>query len=521
MIVTADGRVTALDALVAPDRPVSRGRAEGADAQEELQRSRDLNAAIEVMTHPKSIAVIGAWRARGTGFPGIFSCIKRFGFPGKLYPINPKADEIDGIKAYPNLVSLPEPVDLVVVNVPAPLVPDAFRDCVISGNKNVHVFTSGFKETGEEEGLRLQEEIEKIAIEGGLRVVGPNCMGFYVPSSRLLTWADASTESGPVAFVSQSGGNAQDFTSYASDRLRIHFSKVISYGNALTLDSTDFMEYLARDHETRVIAMYLEGVKDGRKLLRQVKDINRTKPVIVMKGGLTESGARAVASHTGSMAGGEQIWQTFFRQTGAARVDSLEEMAGVTQAFLHFNSCGGKRISIIGTGGGVGVMAADSCSRAGLELPALSPEMMKTLREFIPPAGNMIRNPIDAHIVLIKLDLLGQLLDILSAGDNLDMFIISLHLDWLQSMEEGVHTEKVAEYIAHEARKHTNGKPLAVVWRQYQPNPTIRKRRAIIEDTLLKAGVPVYEGLSTAVFALAKLAEYHAFQRKGNVHGSD
>ncbi len=154
-----------------------------------------------------------------------------------------------------------------------------------------------------------------------------------MPKTRLLTWTKASTESGPVSLISQSGGNTQEFTNYTTSRYGIQFSKAFSYGNALTLDSTDFLDYLAHDDETKIITLYLEGVKDGRRFLKLVTETNRRKPIIIFKGGLSESGARAVSSHTGTLAGGEKIWQAFFRQSGAVLVESLEEMAEVTLAF--------------------------------------------------------------------------------------------------------------------------------------------------------------------------------------------
>lgn len=515
LLISPDGRVTAVDALVVINKKnVSVNR----DLINERtpEEVKEINAALNTMIHAKSIAVIGATRTGRGGFPGMFANVKNFGFPGKLYPINPNTKEVNGVKAYPTLVSLPEPVDLVIVSLPAPLVPDALRDCVASGSKNIHIFSSGFKETGEEEGIKLQAEIEKIAQEGKLNVIGPNCMGFYVPESRILTWTAASTESGPVAFISQSGGHAQDFTNYASTHFSIHFNKVISYGNALTLDSTDFLEYLANDDETKIITMYLEGVKNGRKLLELITKINRKKPVIILKGGLTKSGARAVSSHTGSMAGGEKIWNAVFKQSGAVRVNSLEEMAEVTLAFLNLDKSEGRRVAVIGTGGGIGVAAADGCAQAGLDLTVLPPEVIQKLREFIPPAGNMIRNPVDAHILLLEPDSLGKTLEILSSG-YIDMFVISLHLDWLYGRDEGANIEKIAAYIADSARKHTNGKPLVVVWRQYQPNPKYAKKRIQLEQTMLQAGIPIYEGLQRAVFALVKLVEYHEFQRKNNI----
>ena len=464
---------------------------------------------LEVMFHPTTIAVIGASRTKpGQGWLGLLGCIREFGFTGRIYPINPNAAEINGLKAYPNLVSVPEPIDLVIISVPAPAVPAALKDCIASGNKNVHIFTAGFKETGEEEGIELQKEIEEIAHSGNLRVVGPNCMGLYVPKFRLVTWTPAPAESGPVAFVTQSGGHAGDFANYAS-QLGIRFSKAISYGNALTLDSTDFLEYLADDAETGIITMYLEGVKDGGKLLRLVKEINRTKPMIILKGGLTESGARAVASHTGSLAGGENVWNAFFKQSGAVRVTSLQEMADVALAFLHLSPPQGRRVAIIGTGGGVGVAAADACASAGLEVPTLSTETLKELRGFISPAGTSIRNPLDADVFLGEISLLERALEAVSVDPLIDMLIISLHLDWLYDIAQGDHIAKLATYLATSARTHVHDKPYVVSWMTYRGDPDLDRARAMLQQELIGAGVPVYEGIPRAATALAKLAEHH------------
>ena len=514
LIVAPDGRVKAVDALVVLDEEDAASAVRKETEAEIKSSAAEIRAALDAVTHAKAVAVIGATRVL-RGFPGMFGCMRNFGFRGRLYPVNPKYEDIDGFKSYPNLVSLPEKVDLVIISVPAHFVADALKDCVASGNLNVHIFTSGFKEIGEEEGARLQAQIEKIAREGGLRVVGPNCMGFYVPAARMLTWTAAATESGPVAFISQSGGNAQDFTNYTSSRYGIYFNKAISYGNALTLDSTDFLDYLDHDEETRIITMYLEGVKDGRRLLDLVTRINRRKPVIIYKGGLTEAGARAVSSHTGSLAGGLKIWRAFFRQSGAVPVDSLEEMADVTLAFHHLGKTPGRRATVLGFGGGIGVSVADSCGRAGLELPALSGDTIKKLRSYIPPAGTMIRNPIDAVVAFMNLDIMGHVLKLLAASGEIDNFIISLPLDWLFGAEDGgAYIEKIAVYLAGEGRKCIGGKPLVVVWRQYQPNPEIRKWVAVMENILLAAGIPVYEGLPRAVTALAKLAEYCEYQAK-------
>jgi acyl-CoA synthetase (NDP forming) len=447
----------------------------------------------------------------------MFGCMRNYGYAGRLYPVNPKLSDIDGIKAYPNLTALPEPVDLVIVTVPAPFVPDVLRECVATGNKTVHIFTSGFKESGEVEGIRLQEEIEKIALEGDLRVVGPNCMGFYVPKTRLLTWRTAAKESGPVALISQSGGNAQDFTNHTTSHYGIQFSKAFSYGNALTLDSTDFLDYLSHDDETKIITMYLEGVKDGRRFLKLVTEINRQKPIIIYKGGLSESGALAVSSHTGALAGGEKIWQAFFRQSGAVSVESLEEMADVTLAFHHLGKTRGRKTTVLGFGGGAGVSVADNCAKTGLALPTFSPALINELRKLIPPAGAMIRNPIDAAVAFFNFNLMGEVLQLLAKTNEIDNIIVSVPLDWLFDKEEGGgYIEKVALYLAGEGRKRAGGKPMVVVWRQYEPRQEIRRGVSVLENILLSAGIPVYEGVTRAVNALAKLTAYDAFQAHHN-----
>ncbi len=513
LIVMRDGRVTAVDALVVineDDSAVTDGAPSETEA-EAKERVGTINAALDVMTHPKSIAVIGAKRSQGKLNLSIFDCIANFGFSGNLYPINPNVTEISGYRAYPDLRSLPERVDLVIISVPAPLVPQALRECVATENKNIHIFSAGFRETAEEVGVGLHKEIETIAQEGRLHVIGPNCMGLYVPASNIVTWPGASEESGPMAFVSQSGGHAQDFTKHAHNSFGINVSKVISYGNALTLDGTDFLEYLAQDDDTRIVGMYLEGIKDGRKLLRLITAINRTKPVIVLKAGLTDSGARAAASHTGSLAGSDKIWNAFFRQSGAVRVDSLEEMAEVAQALLHCGECSGRRLAVIGSGGGISVAAADECSKVGLYLPDLSPELVTKLRRFIPPAGNMIRNPIDHHSMFSDLDILGHTIELVSEESHADMFVISLHLDWLHefSGHDESDLKRIAGYIATKARTYCKGKPLVVSWRQYADNPETHQWSAILGQALLQGGVPCYRGLSRGLIALSKLAEYH------------
>ena len=193
--------------------------------------------------------------------------------------------------------------------------------------------------------------------------------------------------------------------------------------------------------------------------------------------------------------------------------NSIEEMADVTMAIHFLGQTSGRRTAVLGIGGGIGVAVADSCARAGLELPALSPELLTKLRKIIPPAGTMIRNPIDAVIAFTDLPVMGQILELLAESGEIDNFIISLPLDWLSDKGEGSHVEVLANFLSQEARKYTHGRPLVTIWRQYEPDPKVKRWIPILQQILLSAGVPVYEGLSRAVTALAKLAAHSAYRR--------
>jgi len=337
-------------------------------------------------------------------------------------------------------------------------------------------------------------------------------MGLNVASANMWTLHWAQKDSGQVAFLSQSGGHAQFYVGYAGE-FGIRFSKVISYGNALMMDSTDFLEYLATDPETKIITMYLEGVKDGKKLTELVREINPTKPVIIWKGGLTESGARAVASHTGSMAGEEAIWNAFFKQTGAVRVSKTDEMADVAMTFLYMAPPQGRRVAIIGGGGGNVVSAADVCAGEGLEVPVLTADTQAKLRKFIPPAGNSIRNPLDAEVVLRQLPLFQRTLEIVAADPLIDMLIVDQHLDRMHA-EGKDQVKNLTDLMQQFAAKHGRQKPMAAILYTWGGDPEVRAERSRMNRELPRAGIPVYRSLPRASRALAKFAMYHQFQRE-------
>lgn len=466
---------------------------------------------FEAALYPKAIAIVGvSTKRRDWGASGFVDCLKRLNFEGRIYLVNPRATEIQGLKAYPNLVSIPEHVDLVIVSVPAPAVPAVLEDCIAAGAKNVHIFTAGFEETGEPEGKELGEKVKEIARRGGLRIIGPNCMGLTVPGARISTLFEGLVESGPVAFITQSGTLAGNYNRYA-EAFGFRFSKIFSFGNAYVLDSTDFLEYLAEDPETKIICMYLEGVKDGKRLVTLVREINRTKPVILWKGGLTDYGAKAVASHTGSLAGTYTVWDAFFKQTGAIRAGSLEELSDVTQGFLHIGRPPGRRVAVVGGGGGSSVATADVCAQEGLEVPRLTPETRRQLREFIAPAGNSINNPLDTWVVLSDANLLQRALKLVAADPLIDVVIVEYNPDMFIGLKQD-QWEKLAQCMLdfkHESRLE---KPMMVISRSWGDDLQVEAERRKSQKRLTEGGVAVYPTLARASHALSKLVDYYEFQ---------
>jgi acyl-CoA synthetase (NDP forming) len=335
-------------------------------------------------------------------------------------------------------------------------------------------------------------------------------MGLYVPAAGIGFFDRLPKKSGPVSFISQSGGHCNWYL-HNGPNYGIYFSKAISFGNAYVLDSTDFLEYLSADPETKVICMYLEGVKDGGKLLRQVQEINRMKPVIFWKAGLTASGSRAVASHTASLAGQQEIWRGFFSQTGAVPVYSLEEMAETTMSFLYVQPPKGKRVAVIGAGGGTSVAAADACSTEGLDVPPLSQSTQNELRKFIPLAGASIRNPLDTGLVFRDVSLLVKEVEIVAADPGIDMLIIMPHLDMALRIGHD-QVDKMISYLGEFTRTNRFGKPAVIVFHSFANDPSESELRARLRVELPNKGVAVYGTLAGASRALARLYEHSQIQ---------
>ncbi|MDH5391039.1 MAG: CoA-binding protein, partial [Candidatus Bathyarchaeota archaeon] len=353
---------------------------------------------LDEIFNPRSIAVIGASPDPNKAGYHFFKGLLDLKFDGAVYPVNLNGSDVLGFKGYRNLRDVSAPIDYVIVAIPAYKVPEIIEDCVAKGVKTVHVFTSGFSETGKADRIKLEAQIANIAKAGNVRVIGPNCMGIYHPKIGLSNFGVfESKESGSVGFISQSGGNTGDFGRMGLVR-GLRFSKLVSYGNASDLDSTDFMEYFAWDPETKIICAYIEGVKDGRRFVKVLKEAAMVKPVVILKGGLTEAGTRAVSSHTGVLTGSDSIWTALFHQTGAIQVESLREMIDLALAFSYMSRPKGRRVGIVGIGGGASVAVADFCERAGLIVPRFMENTIEGLEKITPVAGTSIKNPVDSPV---------------------------------------------------------------------------------------------------------------------------
>ena len=346
---------------------------------------------VEALFRPRSIAVVGASRHPGKIGYEILRNIIQYGYTGKVYPINPKAPEILGVKAYPSLSDVPGEIDMVVVSIPAKYVPDAVEEAGKKGAKVAVVIASGFKEIGRED---LEEELVRRARKYGVRVLGPNIFGVvYTPARLNASFGPKDVIPGEVAFITQSGALGIALMGMTIVE-RIGVSSIISIGNKADIDDADLMEFLKDDPNTKVVLIYLEGVTDGKKFMETAQRVTVKKPVIVIKAGKTEAGAKAVASHTGSLAGNVAIYSTLFKQTGILEARSVEEAFDWAKAFAALPEYKGGGLVLVTNGGGAGVLSTDTLSMEGVSLKHLPKSLVDTLKPKLPGFASL-GNPID------------------------------------------------------------------------------------------------------------------------------
>ena len=345
---------------------------------------------LDCIFNAKSVAVIGASRTPGKLGYEILKNIIDANYSGKLYPVNPKADEILGLKAYKSVTEIPESVDLAVIVIPARFVPDTVRECGKKGIRGIVVISGGFGEVGNKE---LEDDLVKAVKEYGIRMIGPNCQGINNPKIGLNASWPMIKAPGVISIASQSGTFFATLQMWAKDD-NVGVSKCAALGNKLDVDFDDLVEYYGADPDTKVIAIYMEGVRNGKRFVDAARKVTKNKPVIVLKGGRTELGARAVASHTRSLAGKDQIFDAAFIRSRIIRVQDLEELYDTAKAFATLPIPKGNRLLIVTSSGGSGILATDEASERGLDVPLPSESLVNILKEKVPDYV-ILRNPLD------------------------------------------------------------------------------------------------------------------------------
>jgi acetyltransferase len=349
--------------------------------------------ALQAIFAPKNVAVIGATEKAGSVGRTILWNLISSPFGGAVFPINPKYASVLGIKAYPNIAAVPDPVDLAVIVTPAPTVPDLVGECVEGGAKGAIIISAGFKEIGPE-GAELEHKILAHARKGKMRIIGPNCLGVMNPLTGLnATFATAMARPGNVAFISQSGALCTAVLDW-SFREHVGFSAFVSIGSMLDVGWGDLIYYLADDPHTNNIVIYMETIGDARAFMSAAREVALTKPIIVIKPGRTEGAARAAASHTGSLTGSDEVLEAAFRRCGVLRVNTIGEVFSVAEVLAKQPRPKGPCLTILTNAGGPGVLAADNLISSGGQLTELSAETMKALNESLPPQWSH-NNPVD------------------------------------------------------------------------------------------------------------------------------
>ena len=459
--------------------------------------------------YPRSLAIVGvSGGVMNQAREFFLKPILDFGFRGQIYPIHPDGGEVMGLKVYPNVKDVPDPLDYVISCIPAHLGPQLVRDCGLKGVKAITFFTAGFSETGTGRGIELEEELARAGRQDGVRIIGPNCMGVYCPEMRSCFWPGFPPDDGPVGYICQSGGNSIQLVKFAASR-GVRFSKVISYGNACDLNECDFLEYMMHDPKTQIIVLYIEGVKDGRRFVKLVTEAVRNKPVLLLKGGITEGGMRATASHTGSLAGSVVTWDVLCKQLGIIQVYSIEELCDMLVSLQFMPVPQGRMVAIFSAAGGGGsVLATDDCERYGLIVPALPSEVTDRLLEFTPLAGTCLRNPIDSNVVLLDSGKSVKTLEIVSQCESVDFVLAHLRPASFSFDTSGhyvmYHTlaNSVLEAIAR------SSKPVAVVIEPDVTTDDFKESFAVLEK-YASAGFATYPSIARAAHAINKLISYH------------
>ena len=434
---------------------------------------------------PSSVAIIGASREPGKLGHEILRNIIEAGFRGGIYPANPKADEILGLKCYPSIKDIPSRVDLAVVIVPAKFVPSVISDCGAKGTRAAVVISGGFGETGSAGG-ELERQMLETARRGGIRIIGPNCQGVNSTSVGLCASWPLVKVRGSISVISQSGTIAAALACWAAEE-GVGISKLVALGNKCDVDETELLSYLADDPETGVIALYIEGVRNGRKFMEVARAAASKKPVVVVKGGRTAKGAEAVLSHTRSLAGSDAVFDAAFRQAGIIRALDVEELYDICKGFACLPLPKGENVVIVTSSGGSGILATDACEELGLNIVDLLTDVRDALNGKL-PSECILRNPLDLTGSATS-KMYDEVLTALNAAGDIDSIIVVV----------GDPMPGIAGVIAEHSRRGKTLVPVMLGGGQVE----VEERRK-----LQNLHVAVYSSPVRAARALAALTRY-------------
>jgi acyl-CoA synthetase (NDP forming) len=464
---------------------------------------------LDEIFHPRSVAIVGASPDNFMTFAAwAVSSLKAAGFPA-IYPVNPRHNEAFGLACYPTVSAIPGPVDHVIVCIPAGKSMDVLDDCAQKGVMSVHFFTAGFSESGERSRVELERDMLQKARAGGFRIIGPNCTGLFVPEARLTTSDRMPMEPGDIAFMSQSGGHSQDMPMHGGPR-GLRFSKVISYGNALDIGECELLEYFTNDTATNIIAIYIEGVRDGKRFRSALERACARKPVVVYKGGTTEAGLRTAMSHTASMTSSVKAFQAMCRQANAIQVGDIQELIDVLVALSFARPYpSGKGIAVVGVGGGPSVEAGDRMEAVGLELSALSPEVKAQLKNLLPNDGAIFTNPLDTTN-LIYPDVIYNTLKVIGGSPGIDMIMYHMGFHPVTRWGGGIFSSefflKPATEALHKSHREIN-KPVLMALGQASDMAGMEEVLKV-QAAFVNAGLPVFRSIEKAGLAMERVAAW-------------
>ncbi len=453
---------------------------------------------LDVIFRPKSIAVVGVSRKRGSIGREILRNLMDSGFEGPVYPVNPGATVVRSMKCYPRVSAIPDPVDLAILVVPTPHILAVVRDCARKKVRGLVVITAGFRETGEA-GAELERQLEALVVKHGMRMVGPNCMGVMNTESGVRlngSFATVIPEPGSVGFVSQSGALGEVIMTMARDA-GVGMSMFVSLGNKTDVSGNDMLEYWEKDPGTKQVLMYLESFGNPREFPSIARRVTRSKPVITVKAGRTSAGARAASSHTGSIVGKDIATESLFEQCGVIRVGSMQEMLTLAAAFSNQPLPGGGRIAILTNAGGPGILVTDACVQLGLELAELSPKTRRALRKKL-PAEASVSNPVDTT-ASGQPEHFGDALATLCADPGVDaLIVLFVSPVMIDGLEVARNITRAVEGCSRPIMSCFMGKH--------------RAAEGIAE--LRSKGIPVFPFPEEAAYALAAMNRYRTYRSR-------